>query len=246
MRLFRRLSAVTTAVALSLGIVAPSHAVVGGTATNQPSLAYVGLGEQQCTGALVTPEWVLSARHCLGAGPSTIGVGGQVFRAVEQIPHPTADIALIKLDRPSGTAPMTLSSNNLSFGEKTIAAGWGGITHGHAQWAEATTQRRVTNVPGPDRQAVLIEQWISQGILRQGDSGGPLMEGNAVVGVLSMTSHTGTVGWYTPVAERTEWISAISGASKPPAADAPSPLIDATAFPTVIPLPSFPLPFHSH
>lgn len=34
MRLFRRLSAVTTAVALSLGIVAPSHAVVGGTATN--------------------------------------------------------------------------------------------------------------------------------------------------------------------------------------------------------------------
>ncbi|WP_268750723.1 hypothetical protein [Corynebacterium ulcerans] len=72
------------------------------------------------------------------------------------------------------------------------------------------------------------------------------MEGNAVVGVLSMTSHTGTVGWYTPVAEHTEWISAISGASKPPAADAPSPLIDATAFPTVIPLPSFPLPFHSH
>lgn len=80
MRIFRRVSAVATAVALSLGIVTPSHAVVGGTATNQPSLAYVGLGEQQCTGVLVSPEWVLSARHCLGAGPSTIGVGGQVFR----------------------------------------------------------------------------------------------------------------------------------------------------------------------
>jgi V8-like Glu-specific endopeptidase len=97
------------------------------SATNQPlingaaSERYLGLSQSQvsaivqivnstpitgplCSGTFVSPNWVVTAQHCLQISSPTVAVQGRVqspiavLPIVASVPHPTEDVALLNVD----------------------------------------------------------------------------------------------------------------------------------------------------
>ena len=238
----KKVAVAVAITATSSSIMAtPAEAIVGGRVNDTKSLALLLLGDAQCSGTVIAPEWVITAKHCVNEGDSTVVIDSKNYTPTKAILNPDADVALIRLDRAVHVTPARLAASNLHPEEKAYAVGWGGGELTGALMADATVQRRVNNLPAPLTGVTVIESQITKGRIERGDSGGPLFdEAGDLAGVQSAAAGPGTVAFHVPVTEYLDWIAKNTGIDTPKPVDEPSTLVDAAKYPTYVPNPQVP------
>lgn len=191
----------------------PSPMIVGGekapdtpwvvqvySTSDHPSSGGVGVGT--CTGEQVSPEWVLTARHCIDTDflppdfsepvvtvhhSNSMVAPGPAASVDRVLKAPTGDVALLHLSSPKvlgGYAPLDLDHAASTVGTGTIM-GYGYRANG----AEPVTLYQATvSLSGNTVDALGAPAQHVDGLTgtaNHGDSGGPLVVGGRVVALCS-------------------------------------------------------------
>ncbi|GIF41334.1 VCBS repeat protein [Actinoplanes xinjiangensis] len=210
-----------TATAIVLGVSGstPALGVTGGALVEQGTysfVAHVAVGErgvgQGCTGALVDPQWVITAKACFGQAPvagkpaqaTTVtidradlaGTAGQVRTATRIVPHPDRNVVLVKLNQPTTVTPVTLGTTAPATGDVLRLAGYGRTA---TQWVPNTLHSARFQVGAVN--AGLIDVTGVTGTqpgICKGDAGGPALRENAggveLVALHHVSSQGGCLG----------------------------------------------------
>jgi secreted trypsin-like serine protease len=222
-----RLAAAAIAATVTGALVVPGTAVAadptpliigGGTVSSAPWAAAVfSNGSFTCSGTIIAPQWVLTARHCV-SGSMSVRVGsvyrssGGVTRTVSAS-YARYDLALMRLSSSVSTSYVTLASSNPPVGSTNSIYGWGMTCY---SGCGASTQLKTANVQVTSTNATdayggqAIRSTRINGNAWRGDSGGPEFYNGQQVGVASTANGT-TIQNYGSVAFNRAWIRSTSG-----------------------------------
>jgi len=164
MRLRRTLVMLATAlvgvlVAPTVASAAPAPIIGGGTVSSAPWAAAVfSNGSFTCSGTIIAPRWVLTARHCV-SGTMSVRVGS-VYRSSGGVTSGVSasyaryDLALLYLSTSINTTYVTLSSSYPPVGSTNSIYGWGMTVQpaqdGHRTGDQHQRHRRVRRAGDPE------------------------------------------------------------------------------------------------
>jgi secreted trypsin-like serine protease len=222
-----RLTMAAIAATVTGALVVPGAAVAdnptpliigGGTVSSAPWAAAVfSNGSFTCSGTIIAPQWVLTARHCV-SGSMSVRVGsvyrssGGVTRTVSAA-YARYDLALMRLSSSVSTSYVSLASSNPPVGSTNSIYGWGMTCY---SGCGASTQLKTANVQVTSTNATdayggqAIRSTRINGNAWRGDSGGPEFYNGLQVGVASTANGT-TIQNYGSVAYNRAWIRSTSG-----------------------------------
>ncbi|WP_170211860.1 S1 family peptidase [Saccharothrix australiensis] len=143
-----------------------------------------------CGSVLTEDYWVLTSKQCVqGRTPESVNVrvgsrrhagDGELISAARIIPHPTSDVALIRLSKPSSAVPVHVAEQPAGTGAEAKTLGWGqtcptagcGGPSAELQAVAARTEPRSACGGEGDR---LCTTYPNGGGPCFGDEGGPLV-----------------------------------------------------------------------
>ncbi|AZM56917.1 trypsin [Streptomyces sp. WAC 01529] len=221
-------AAASTTGAFGTAAVSPkktgAQPIIGGRETQaQPYHARVlRNGQGMCTATLVSARHILTAKHCVNQsaqytfriGSTYASSGGTVAAAARITLHPSADLAMVKLDRDVTLTPARIAGAYPQTGTNVSVYGWGATCRDNESTCQSpvlkTATMRMTGLTTDYYGGTAIGLQGVDGVAAGGDSGGPAMAGGALVGVAS-TSDRQSRSNYTATAAYTNWIqSAVS------------------------------------
>ncbi|ROR35810.1 FG-GAP-like repeat-containing protein [Kitasatospora cineracea] len=216
----------TRAVLLELRVTGSTATPTAGQAADAATAftTHLAIGDQgrTCTGALVAPQWVLTAKSCFAddpANPATVTAGapknattatlgradihttgGHRTKVIGLVPHADRDLVMARLETPVyDIAPLGLSSTAPADGGALNTAGYGRTA---TAWTPGTL-----HTPAATTGAVTATGFdltpTAPALICKGDAGAPLWrtENNkpALAGVITRAWQGGCLG--TPAAE---------------------------------------------
>ncbi|MFD6244968.1 trypsin-like serine protease [Streptomyces roseolus] len=196
---------------------APANALNGVAATNE--LAYtakIKVGDRTaCTGALVAPQWVLSAKSCFadatGAvpgqppAPTAVTVGrpdltqttaGAVRTATALVAHPDRDLVMVRLStRVNNVQPVALAATPAAENESLSTAGYGRTK---TEWVPDRLHTASFTAAAPAATGDISLTASGEAVMCKGDAGGPVLRGTGttreLVAVASRSWQGGCLG----------------------------------------------------
>jgi secreted trypsin-like serine protease len=195
-----RLAALAVALAAPLAATAlPAHAVVGTPAAagdyTFTARLDIGDGTRACSGALVAPQWIVTAASCFADDPATslavpagkpalhttatIGrtdlttTAGAVRDVVQLVPRADRDLVLARLAKPVNTVtPVAVATTAPAAGEELTVSGYGRTTD---EWAPVQMHTGTFTVDAAPAGTDVNLTGKDGAAVCKGDTGGPAL-----------------------------------------------------------------------
>ncbi|RZQ59682.1 S1 family peptidase [Amycolatopsis suaedae] len=215
---------IVTALAAVAALATPAHAIVDGEFTESAPWSarlYQDGSDGYCTATVVGPQWILTARHCIGGehrwgfriGDVEHAKGEYVDAADNGVTlHRDADLALVRLAKPVAAPAVSLGGlDDVATGDTVTIHGWGDTGGGKQSPLLKNARLEVTDVAATDAYGGrAVNGNRINGVCGSGDSGGPMFNAAGVqVGVLSTGNATSCQ--YTHVGAYRDWIASVTG-----------------------------------
>ena len=206
----------------ALGLTGPAAAMVGGAPPSDSGIAasvitIIGSRGTFCSGALIAPDLVLSAAHCISAGTDykivlydaqrtpqlrdvkRVAVHPQFNAAGISSHRASADVALLQLAQPltKPVAALGIPSEPIAAGQNFVVAGIGVTRRGDGKSGGTVRAASLTSTSQPGRLQIRLVDPAANNLRDglgacTGDSGAPVAQAQSgrllVVGVVSWST----------------------------------------------------------